>query len=98
MIPRTEHQKNFMFQIVGFERGVFLLWSPQIFLIPVAANLQRGHGGGGEMRLHGARLPEGAVVGVLDERLPGGELGQAGFLGGSSERAGLQEKIVSVLF
>ena len=66
--------------IVRFEGGVFGLRSPEVFLIPPAADFESGDGDGGEVVLDGAGAPEVVVGGVVEESLPGGEEFGSGFV------------------
>ena len=55
--------------VVGLEGGVFGLRPPEVFLIPPAADFERGNGDGGEVVLDGAESPEVVVGGVVEEGL-----------------------------
>ncbi len=81
--------------VVGFERGVFSLRTPEIFLIPPAADFQGGHSDGGEVVLHGAASPEVVVGRVGEEGLAGGQIIDGAFAGGG-EGAGVEEEGVGV--
>src|ERR1039458_5998650 len=85
-----------MSAIVLFQAGVDALRAVEIFLIPPAGDVHDGHLDGVEIRREGQALPEGIVVGVAGEILPGGELAVEVLFVGVRKRAEGEIPIVSV--
>src|SRR5216684_2442153 len=73
VIPRTEHDENFVLRVVRLQRGIFSLRAPHVFLIPVAADFQRGNFHARFVRLDGAGTPESVIAGMSEKCLPGGK-------------------------
>src|SRR5277367_6304131 len=96
VVPGAEDDEDFVVCVMWLEGEVFGLRTPHVFLVPPAADFERGHGDLGEVGFDGANLPVVVVGGVVDESLPGGEDADAGFLDVAGERAGVEEEVVGI--
>src|SRR5579884_3505707 len=73
MIPRTGNEVVPPRGIVLLEKLVDFLGTVEILLIPPAGGMDYRNFHGGEVGREGEPLPEGIVVGVMEEVLPGGQ-------------------------